>query len=227
MMETKVNYQAIALKTVEGFDGAKKKLLFHVCCGPCSCYPLLFLAPYFDITIYYANSNIYPKQEYDHRLAELKRLLECYKKDKGIDIALVVPPYDNEAYTAKLAPLAHLGEFSERCFLCYRLRMEEAYDYAEEHGYDYFTTVMTVSRQKNAQKLNEIGLELEKKHPHTKYFLSDFKKNRGLEIGTEIRKQYDLYNQDYCGCVYSYQEALVRRKKGESHGQEEQERKAR
>ena len=214
-METKVNYQRLALKELETFQGKKKSLLFHVCCGPCSCYPLTFLAPYFDITIYYANSNIYPKEEYDHRLAELKRLLECYKRDRGYDIKLIVPPYENEAYTKKLAPLAHLGEFSERCFLCYRLRMEEAYDYAEANGFDYFTTVMTVSRQKNSQKLNEIGAELEKKHTHTKYFYSDFKKNKGLEIGTEIRKSYDLYNQDYCGCVYSYEEALKRRAKGD------------
>ena len=218
-METKVNYQNIALKTVAGFNGQKKKLLFHVCCGPCSCYPLVFLADYFDITIYYANSNIYPKEEYDHRLAELKRLIECLKRDRGIEVQLVIPPYDNEAYTKKLAPLAHLGEFSERCFLCYRLRMEEAYDYAEAHGYDYFTTVMTVSRQKNAQKLNEIGAELEKKHPHTKYFYSDFKKNKGLEFGIAIRKQYDLYNQDYCGCVYSYEEALQRRARQQTQGE--------
>ena len=216
MMETKVNYQKIALKTLETFQGQKKSLLFHVCCGPCSCYPLVFLAPYFDITIYYTNSNIYPKEEYDHRLSELKRLLQCLKRDRGIEVKLIVPPYDNAAYTAHLAPFAHLGEFSERCFLCYRLRMEEAYDYAEAHGYDYFTTVMTVSRQKNSQKLNQIGAELEKRHAHTKYFYSDFKKNKGLEIGTGIRKQYDLYNQDYCGCIYSYQEALQRRKdKGE------------
>ena len=212
-METKVNYQKQALKTLASFNGEKKTLLFHVCCGPCSCYPLTFLAPYFDITIYYTNSNIYPKEEYDHRLSELKRLLECLKRDRGFDIKLIVPPYDNESYTKKLAPLAHLGEFSERCFLCYRLRMEEAYDYAEEHGYDYFTTVMTVSRQKNSQKLNEIGAELEAKHKRTRYLYSDFKKNKGLEIGTEIRKYYDLYNQDYCGCVYSYEEALIRRKK--------------
>ena len=212
MTETKINYQKLALEEVAKFT-EKKKLLLHVCCGPCSCYPLVFLSDYFDITIYYANSNIYPAEEYEHRLGELKRLLSLLKKDKGISIDLVIPPYDNEAYTAKLAPLAHLGEFSERCFLCYRLRMEESYAYAAEHGFDYFTTVMTVSREKNSQKLNQIGAELEKKYPSTKYFHSDFKKNRGLEIGTEIRKSYDLYYQDYCGCVYSYQEALARREK--------------
>ncbi len=208
--ETPINYQKRALKTIESFNGEKKSLLFHVCCGPCGCYPLLFLAPHFDITIYYANANIYPKEEFDKRLNELKKLLAYIKRDYGYDIGLIVAPYDHEAYMEPIRPLAHLGEFSERCFTCYRLRMSEAYDYADSHGYDYFCTVMTISRHKNAQKLNQIGAELEAKHSHTKYFYSDFKKNGGLEKGTSIRKAYDLYNQNYCGCEYSLEEARAR-----------------
>lgn len=211
-MATKINYQDVALKTIAGFNGQKKSLLFHVCCGPCACYPLTFLAEYFDITIYYTNSNIYPKAEFDKRLAELKKLISYLKRDRGYDIRLIVPEYDNEEHMSHLKPLAHLGEFSERCFLCYRLRMEKAYDYAEEHGFDYFTTVMTVSRHKNAQKLNQIGAELEQKHSYTKYLYSDFKKNKGAEIGLQINHAYNLYNQDYCGCIYSLEEAEERRK---------------
>ena len=211
---TKVNYQRFcdALLPTLPTD-PKPKLLLHVCCGPCSCYPLLYLCPHFDVTIYYGNSNIYPAEEYAHRLGELKKLLEYLKRDHGFDIGLIVPPYDNEGYMRHLEPLKDQPEGGERCFLCYGLRMEEAYSYAAEHGFDYFTTVMTVSRQKNSQKLNEIGKALSKKYPSVQYLYSDFKKNKGLEIGTAIRKQYDLYNQDYCGCIYSYEEALVRREK--------------
>ena len=189
----------------------KPKLLLHVCCGPCSCYPLTYLCPHFDVTIYYGNSNIYPAEEYQRRLGELKKLLDLLKRDHGFDIGLIVPPYDNEGYMKHLEPLKDQPEGGERCFLCYALRMEAAYAYAAEHGFDFFTTVMTVSREKNSRKINEIGASLMKKYPAVKYLFSDFKKNRGLEIGTDIRKGYGLYYQDYCGCIYSYQEALVRR----------------
>ena len=209
-----IPYHRWLKKTLAALPKDKKpRLLFHVCCGPCACYPLVFLAPYFDITIYYANSNIYPEAEYQKRLETLKELLSYIKRDHGHDIALVVPPYDNVSYMAKLEPYKDLPEGSERCFTCYRLRMEEAYAYAEEHGYDYFTTVMTVSRQKNSQKLNQIGAELQERYPKTKYLFSDFKKDKGLEIGTEIRKGYGLYNQDYCGCPYSLAEAEIRAQK--------------
>ena len=209
MTENK-NYQEFALKTIDSFQGAKKRLLFHVCCGPCACYPLLFLAPHFDITIYYANANIFPKEEFDKRLGELKKLLAYIKRDHGYDIGLIEAPYQHEAFMEELRPIAHLGEFSERCFTCYKKRMAEAYDYAEANGYDYFTTVMTISRYKNAQKLNEIGAELEAKHSHTKYLYSDFKKNGGEDKGIKIRKEYDLYSQAYCGCEYSLAEASLR-----------------
>ncbi|MBO5528946.1 MAG: epoxyqueuosine reductase QueH [Bacilli bacterium] len=211
---TKINYQRICDEILEKLpSNPKPKILLHVCCGPCSCYPLTFLATRFDITIYYGNSNIYPAEEYDHRLSELRRLLDCLKRDHGYDIKLIVPPYDNENYMKHLEPLKDQPEGGERCFLCYALRMEEAYAYASAHGFDFFTTVMTVSRQKNSQKLNEIGKSLSFKYPNVAYLYSDFKKKKGLEIGTQIRKEYDLYNQDYCGCQYSYEEALIRRAK--------------
>ena len=210
----RTNYQRLCEKELETLPASPKPtLLLHVCCGPCSCYPLTYLCPRFDVTIYYANSNIYPAEEYHHRLETLKELLGYLKRDYGYDIKLVIPPYENEAYTKKLEPLKDEPEGAERCFLCYGLRLEESYAYAEANGYDYFTTVMTVSRQKNSQKLNEIGAVLAQKHHKTKYLFSDFKKQKGLEKGTEIRKKYDLYNQDYCGCVYSYEDALKRRAK--------------
>lgn len=218
----KVNYQKAFEQTVASFaPGDKPKLLLHVCCGPCACFPLTLLAPLFDVTIYYANSNIYPAEEYAHRLATLRELLDDLKRDFGYDIGLIVPPYENEAYTQKLEPLKDVPEGGARCFLCYELRMDEGYAYAESHGYDYFTTVMTVSRQKNSQKLNQIGAALEKKYPGCAYLYSDFKKNDGNLKGTQIRKGYGLYNQDYCGCLYSYQDALKRREQARKNTEQE------
>ena len=211
--QPKHNYYKDSLLELEKIDQLTRKprLLLHLCCGPCGCFPLTFLAPHFDVTIYYANSNIYPREEYDHRLHEVKNLLSYLKRDYGYDIKLVIPPYDNEAYQETMEPFSSSPEGGPRCFKCYELRMEESYAYAEKEGFDYFTTVMTISRQKNSQKLNEIGEKLQQKHPSVKYFHSDFKKNHGLEIGTQMRKDYDLYNQDYCGCKLSLEEAKKRK----------------
>jgi len=213
MPEGYINYYKISLRELEELPvSPKPRLLLHACCGPCSCFPLTFLCPHFQVTIYYNNSNIYPEGEYTRRLEELKKFLAYFKRDYGYDVALIVPPYDNEAYNRDLEPYASLPEGEKRCFICYRKRMSEAYDYAEKEGYDYFTTVMTISRQKDSQILNKIGQDLEKTHSKTKYFYSDFKKNKGIDIGQEMRKHYDLYNQLYCGCKFTYAKGLLKAK---------------
>ena len=201
----KTNYYLQSLDELAKIDasGKKPRLLFHVCCGPCACWPLEFLCPHFDVTIYYNNSNIYPASEFEKRLGEVRKLISFYKRDYGFHIELIVPPYDYETYKKDLEPFADEREGLNRCQICYRKRMAEAYDYAEGNGYDYFTTVMTVSRQKNSQVMNIIGSELEKLHPHCRYFYSDFKKDDGALKGREIRLRYGLYNQNYCGCEYS------------------------
>lgn len=202
-MMDKANYYLKSLETLDKEKNRKPSLLLHVCCGPCACFPLVFLSSHFNITIYYTNSNIYPESEYQKRLKTLKALLKDLKRDFKIKVKLIVPKYDHESFMNDLKPLASCKEGEGRCFLCYEKRMEEAYSYAERKKYDYFTTIMTVSRQKSSQKLNEIGEILEKKHPNTKYFYSDFKKANGALIGQHIREYYDLYNQHYCGCEYS------------------------
>lgn len=202
-MIDKINYQILAEEEVAKFGDQKPKLLLHACCGPCSCYPLTFLCRYFDVTIYYANSNIYPSEEYTRRRDELKFALFKIEEEFGFHVELIIPPYDHEKYMEDLRPLANEPERGARCLLCYEKRMEESYAYAESHGFDYFTTVMTISRQKSSQVMNEIGKKLEAKHPGTKYFYSDFKKKNGILIGKEMRERYGLYNQRYCGCEYS------------------------
>ena len=207
----KINYQKECEKILASIpEGSKPRLLLHVCCGPCACFPLVFLCKRFKVTIYYANSNIYPAEEYAHRLSELEKLVSYLHRDLGFDIDMVVPPYENEEFTTHLAPLKDEPEGGKRCVLCYSMRMKESYAYAKEHGYEFFTTVMSVSRQKDSQKFNEIGKSLEPLYAPVRYLYSDFKKNKGQEIGVEIRKKYDLYNQCYCGCVYSYEEMKLR-----------------
>ena len=208
--ETKINYQKQCDELVAVLPkDPKPTLLLHVCCGPCSCYPLTYLCSHFRVTVYYANSNIYPSSEYQKRLEELKKVLRIMK-EQGNEIDLVVAPYENEAYTEKLSPFKDDPEGGRRCFLCYSLRMEESYQYAEDHGFDFFTTVMSVSRQKDSQKFNQIGATLQEKHPSVRYLFSDFKKNKGQEIGATLAKEYGLYRQNYCGCLYSYEEMKAR-----------------
>lgn len=211
MMPEKINYYDISMETLSHFrPGRKPSLLIHCCCGPCSCFPLSVLPKYFDVTVFYNNSNIYPEAEFAKRLLNLRTLISYLKRDYGHDIKLIVPPYDNVSYNHDLEPFKDEPEGGKRCLLCYRKRMAEAYDYAEKEGYDYFTTVMTISRQKNSQILNQIGRELEEKHSKTKYFYSDFKKKDGALKGKAIREHYELYNQVYCGCVYSYWQGIDR-----------------
>jgi hypothetical protein len=184
----------------------------HVCCGVCATYPLVFLAKYFShITILFSNSNIYPNEEYVRRLNELKRFITIFNEKNDNKVSLIEFPYDNEEYNNFLKEYGDVKEGGARCFACYKKRMEQTYAYADEHHFDYFTTVMTISRQKNSQVLNQIGIELAKKF-HTKYFLSDFKKNKGSDYSAQLRKEYNLYSQQYCGCVYSYNDYLKRKK---------------
>lgn len=202
----KKNYYQFSLKELEDIrqSGTKPKLLLHACCGPCAGWPLEFLHDAFAIAILYNNSNIYPEKEYTRRKDELLKLLHLLGYD---DVNVIIPPYDNAAYTRDV--LSDRGDDPEgwkRCFHCYEVRMEEGFAYAEKNGFDWFTTVMTISRQKDSQILNAIGAKLAEKHPSVHYFYSDFKKAGGQNRRDEIVREYDLYHQDYCGCVYSYTE---------------------
>jgi len=204
MPEAYINYYKKSLELLKNVASSPKPtLLLHACCGPCSTFPLTFLCPHFAVTIYYNNSNIFPEAEYARRLEELKRFLVLFKRDYGYDVNLIVPPYDPAGYDEFLRPYGDMKEGQLRCHLCYKKRMEEAYDFATKEGYDWFTTVMTISRQKDSEILNAIAKELEPAHLPTKYFYSDFKKNKGIDLAREMRIHYDLYNQLYCGCRYS------------------------
>ena len=198
-----------SLKEIKKLD-KKPSLLLHSCCAPCNAYPLELLVEYFDLTLMYNNSNIYPFEEYSRRLNELKKYVEFINNKYNVNIKMVETPYINEDFTKLLEPYKEQKEGQDRCKLCYKVRMNEAYKYASENNFDYFTTVMTISRQKNSIVLNNIGIELSKLYPNTKYFISDFKKNKGIDKGLEIAKEHNMYRQDYCGCIYSYNSRKVK-----------------
>lgn len=202
-METKINYQELLIEEIETLKGRKPRLLLHSCCGPCSTYPLTFLCPHFEVTLFYDNSNIYPEEEYRHRLEEQIRFLDCLERDYGYSVDIIVPEYDHEAYMEDLRPLCNEREGGSRCLLCYEKRMDKGFRYANANGYEYFSTLMTVSRQKDSKAMNEIGEKLSKKYPNAKYLHGDFKKDDGNLIGRRIARSYRLYEQNYCGCEYS------------------------
>ncbi len=320
----KVNYQKDLDKILEKLklSGKKPGLLLHACCGPCSSYVIEYLAGFFDISIFYYNPNIHPEEEYRRRLGELKNLLPRFPEAVKNNVKLIEAPYDSRDFFdgigLKDSPeLAKESEKGERCRRCYKLRMEKAYRYAQENGFDYFCTTLSISPFKDAEKINRIGMELsenadkdfsqkkssafvndvceknadsvcsmelskiEKVHPHenpnfskkespaerhevsaneklemsekdfhieenasslgnpadilvgfsagpksafdekgfslyadkslesseeppgTKWLPSDFKKKGGFKRSLEISKEYGLYRQDYCGCVFS------------------------
>ncbi len=208
-MERKINYHKEALKIVAELQGRRPKLLAHVCCGPCSTYPLKWLHQYFDMTLIYHNSNIYPKAEYDRRYRVLLDFVTRFNADYGATVEVIATPYENDRFNQFLEPFKDEPEGGARCRVCYRIRMEESMAYAASHGYEYFTTVMTISPHKDSQVINSIGRGLQIKYLSVRYFHSDFKKDNGfLEAGNMCEK-YCLYRQVYCGCRYSY-EAMMK-----------------
>lgn len=196
------NYQKELEKLIEKQqrDGGKPSLLLHSCCAPCSSYVLEYLAPYFTICDFYYNPNISPKQEYEDRKEELVRLID--EMGLSTQVTFLEGAYQPEEFFAMAKGLEDLPEGGERCFRCYEMRLRESAKIAKEQGAEYFATTLTISPLKNAQKLNEIGERLAEEYG-VKYLPSDFKKKNGYKRSVELSAQYELYRQNYCGCVFS------------------------
>lgn len=199
----KVNYQKKLEKTLEALERNHEvpRLLLHSCCGPCSSYVLEYLSRYFEITVYYFNPNIYPPEEYAFREQEQKRLLSDMPSPHPLHI--LPAAYHPEDYFAAVKGMEELPEKSDRCRVCFTLRLEETAKVAKEQGFDYFTTTLSLSPHKNAELLNEIGGTLAEQYG-VSYLFSDFKKKNGFKRSTELSAQYGMYRQDYCGCLFSY-----------------------
>lgn len=196
------NYQKILDKTIEQHVSRNEtpSLLLHACCAPCSSYVLEYLSQFFSITVFYYNPNITEEPEYRKRVAEEQRLIsELPAKNK---ISFIEGRYDPERFFEMAKGKENIPEGGARCFDCYRLRIAETADIAKQHGFDYFTTTLSISPLKNAQKLNEIGGE-EAERTGVPYLFSDFKKREGYKRSIQLSAQYNLYRQNYCGCIYS------------------------
>lgn len=196
----KVNYQLELDKVISSLDGRVPRLLLHSCCAPCSSYTLKYLSQYFDITVLYYNPNISPKEEFDKRFAEQKRLIEQMPMKNNVDLVLGEYCYDDFLDIAR--GYEDVREGGERCFRCYRLRLERTAQLAKEQGYDYFCTTLSISPLKNSQRINEIGFALAEKYG-VQWLPSDFKKREGYKQSIELSREYNLYRQNFCGCVFS------------------------
>ncbi len=179
--------------------GKGKRLLLHCCCAPCSSAVLEKLAEHFEVTVYFYNPNIQPYSEFEKRLSEQRRFIE--ERYSG-SIAVIEAPYEKERFIKLAEGKEAQPEKGERCYLCYKLRMESAAKYAKDNGFDCFTTALSVSPHKSADFINEIGLRLEKEYK-VEFIYSDFKKREGYKRSIELSHTYNLYRQDYCGCIYS------------------------
>ena len=214
----KINYEILMenqLKEIEK-TGIKPKLLLHSCCAPCSSAILEFLQNYFDITVYFYNPNITFEEEYYKRLNEQRE----YHEKRGYSIKVIEGKYDpKEDFFKQVKGLEDRKEGGERCFKCYTLRMEATAQKAKELGFDYFSTVLSISPLKNAQWINEIGEKLYEKYG-IKFLNGDFKKKNRYLRSTEISREYELYRQDYCGCVFSKMERKAKEKEKLTGGRE-------
>lgn len=175
----------------------KKRLLLHACCAPCATVPIERLQTDFEITCFFYNPNIHPQEEYDHRLAELKNLMG------HLNIPLVIAEYDVDRWMALVKGSENEPEKGERCTICFTMRINKAVEFAKNNGFSLVTTTLTVSPHKNSTLINQIG----RAHCHgdTVQFLEEnFKKQDGYKRSLELSRDYNLYRQNYCGCVFSH-----------------------
>lgn len=212
----KRNYHAEteALIAAHQTKGDVPTLFLHSCCAPCSSYVLEFLSQYFKITVFYYNPNIYPDEEYYHRVKEQQEFIRRFPAKHPIDF--VEGDFDKDAFYTAVKGMEQLPEGGERCFICYELRLRESAKYAKERGMDYFCTTLSISPLKNAEKLNEIGARLAEEYG-VSYLPSDFKKKNGYKRSVEISREYGMYRQDYCGCVFSMRERQAQVKQAEDN----------
>ena len=201
----KINYQLLLDEEIGKItkEGVVPSLLLHSCCGPCSSYVIEYLSNYFNITVFYYNPNIYPDEEYLQRVAEQKRfIMEFPTKYK---VSFIEGDFDKASFYEIAKGYENEPERGARCARCFDLRLKKTALKAKELGFDYFTTTLTISPMKDAALLNEIGQKLGDEIG-VKWLFTDFKKKNGYKRSTEISKEYNMYRQDYCGCVFSYNE---------------------
>ena len=206
-----MNYQSELEKILAKDSEQGKTVLLHSCCAPCSSYVLTYLRQYFRVTVFYFNPNITADTEYYKRVEEQKRLIARLNEDgEGYAIECIEGDYEPASFLELVKGYEDCPEGGERCKLCFRQRLEATALLAKAQEFDYFATTLTVSPLKNATVLNELGLALAEEYD-VSYLVSDFKKKDGYKTSIELSKEYDLYRQDYCGCIFSKLEAQMRK----------------
>ena len=205
----KINYQKKLDLFIDRLvaTGTTPKLMLHSCCAPCSSYCIEYLSQYFEITVFYYNPNIYPDEEYWLRVKEQQRFIENFPtKNK---VSFIEGDYDKQCFYDMAKGLENVPERGERCHKCYELRLRKTAEIAKKEQCDYFATTLTISPQKDSSVLNAIGERIANDLGNSvKYLATDFKKKSGYLRSCEISKEYDMYRQDYCGCVFSYNERM-------------------
>ena len=201
--QPKINYQLVLDKTLAQItkEGRRPSLMLHSCCAPCSSYVLEYLNTYFDITVFYYNPNISPKEEYFHRVEEIKRLIS----EMCPFVSFSEGKYEPERFYEMAKGLEQEPERGKRCLKCYRMRLEETAAAARSANSDFFTTTLSISPQKSSVVLNEIGKSVSEEYG-VPYLFSDFKKKGGYKRSIELSAEYGLYRQNYCGCIFSKNE---------------------
>ena len=200
----KINYDRVMEDIINKIEkqGKRPRLLLQVCCGPCSTQVIERLRDHFDMDLYFYNPMIYPRAELDKRAENLEKVAE----KSHFDGKVIIPANDMEDFKFVAEKRKNDREFGNACYDCYELRLDKTARYAKEMGYEYFTTSLSISPYKNAQWLNEIGEKLES-DLGIKYLYADFKKKDGYKRSIELSKEYDIYRQEYCGCIFSKREA--------------------
>lgn len=200
----KINYDNVLKELVKEWkkQELRPKLLIHSCCAPCSTYVLEYLSEISDVTIFFSNSNIHPKEEYIKRMLVQKDFIEEFNKRNNANIGFIADEYAPSKFIKAVKGFENEREGGERCHICYEMRLDSAANKAQELGFDYFASALTLSPKKNAQVINESGYVLQEKI-EVFYLPSDFKKNNGYKRSIEMCEDYNIYRQCYCGCVFA------------------------
>ena len=202
----KINYDNVLQKLIKEWEKLEKrpKILLHSCCAPCSTYTLEYLTKYADVDVYFANSNIHPRQEYERRALVQKEFIDNFNRDYKQQVNFILAPYEPNKWVKMMSEqnLQNEPEGGKRCEVCFDYRLDQVANKAAEEGYDYFASALTISPHKNSQVINRIGFDVQLLYD-TNYLPSDFKKNNGYRRSVEMCDMYDIYRQCYCGCVYA------------------------
>lgn len=205
-LNQKINYDRVMQKMVKVWEANQKRptILMHTCCAPCSTYTLEYLTQYADVTVYFANSNIHPKAEYQRRAYVVQKFVHDFNENTGNHVQYLEATYDPQEFFRTVHGLEEEPEGGDRCKVCYDYRLDKTAQVAVDLGFDYFGSALTISPHKNSQTINSVGIEVQKVYA-TQYLPSDFKKNQGYKRSVEMCEEYDIYRQCYCGCVFAAQ----------------------